>query len=176
MHHRIAVWITALLLIAPLALRAEKRDPLNEKEVDQLRETAQEPEKRLKLWVEFIRARMVAVDQLRADPKPAKDRGEKIHDLLQDIATLVDEVDDNVSDYDQRQADLRKPLKEIVQLDSELQGKLRELEHSAADPKNTDAQDYKFVLQDAVESVNQSADSNRKLLDEHNLKFAKKKK
>jgi DNA repair exonuclease SbcCD ATPase subunit len=175
MQYRLAALVVALLMALPLPAHAEKRDPLNDKEVDQLRETAQEPEKRLKLMVEFTRARMTSIDQLRADPKQAKDRGQKIHDLLEDIATLVDEIDDNVSDYDQRQADLRKPLQQVVQLDSELQRKLRDLQQSASDPKNS-AEDYKFVLQDAVESINQSADSNRKLLDEHNVKFAKKKK
>jgi uncharacterized protein YukE len=176
MQHRIATSVVALLLAFPLLAHAQKRDPLNDKEVDQLRETAQEPDKRLKLMVQFTRARMISIDQLRADPKPAKDRGQKIHDLLEDVATLVDEIDDNVSDYDQRQADLRKPLQEVVQLDSELQRKLHDLQQSASDSKNSEAEEYKFVLQDAVESVNQSADSNRKLLDEHNVKFAKKKK
>jgi ABC-type transporter Mla subunit MlaD len=163
-------------MACPVVAHAQKRDPLNDKEVDQLRETAQEPEKRLKLMVQFTRARLQGIDELRADPKAAKDRGQKIHDLLEDVATLVDEIDDNVSDYDQRQADLRKPLQEIVQLDSELQRKLRDLDRSASDPKNSEAGDYKFVLQDAIESVNQSADSNRKLLDEHNVKFKQKKK
>jgi uncharacterized protein YukE len=168
--------VVALIVACPVVVQAQKRDPLNDKEVDQLRETAQEPEKRLKLMVQFTRARMQSIDELRAEPKVAKDRGQKIHDLLEDVATLVDEIDDNVSDYDQRQADLRKPLQEIVQLDSELQRKLRDLQQSASDPKNSEATDYKFVLQDAIESVNQSADSNRKLLDEHNVKFKQKKK
>jgi hypothetical protein len=36
--------------------------------------------------------------------------------------------------------------------------------------------DYKFALDDAIDSVNQSANSSRKLLEEQNVKFAKKKK
>jgi hypothetical protein len=176
MQHRLVTFVVALLVLSPPFAHSQKHDPLNDKEVDQLRETAQEPEKRLKLMVEFTRARMVSIEQLRADPKPDKERRQKIHDLLQDIATLVDEIDDNVADYDQRQADLRKPLQQVIQLDSELQRKLHDLEQSASDPKNSEAGEYKFVLQDAIESVNQSADSNRKLLDEHNVKFAKKKK
>ncbi|HUR37616.1 MAG TPA: hypothetical protein VM009_07345, partial [Terriglobales bacterium] len=46
-----------------------RRDPLTETEVDQLREVTQEPIKRIKLIVKFARARMLAMEQLRSDPK-----------------------------------------------------------------------------------------------------------
>lgn len=174
---RIAYLVFSLLVAAPLWPQVRDRDPLTEKEVDQLRETAVEPEKRLKLMVEFTRARMLAIDQLRSAPKMAKDRGQRTHDLLEDIAGLVDEIDDNLGNYSERSADLRKPLKEVVQMESEFQVKLRELKAAADDPKNVDeASDYKFALEDATDSVNQSADSSRKLLEEQNVKFAKKKK
>jgi hypothetical protein len=166
-----------LLLSISAAAQAHQRDPLTGKEVDQLRETAQEPEKRLKLMVEFTRARMLSLEQLRTDPKATKDRGDRMHDLLQDIASMVDELDDNIDDYNQRNADLRKPLKTVVEMDSDFQTKLRELNTVADDPKNAgEAADYKFALEDARESVNQSADTSRKLLEEQNVKFAKKKK
>jgi len=178
MRARSLAYLAATLLIsAPLWPQVHERDPLTDKEVDQLRETAVEPEKRLKLMVDFTRARMATVDQLRSDPKPAKDRGTKIHDLLEDVSSLVDEIDDNVENYNERSADLRKPLKDIVQMNSEFQAKLRELRAYMEDPKNTrEADDYKFAVEDVTESVNQSADSSRKLLDEQNAKFAKKKK
>lgn len=166
-----------LLISAPLWSQARERDPLNEKEVDQLRETAMEPEKRLKLMVDFTRARMTSLEQMRTDPKAGKDRGQKIHDLLEDIADLVDEIDDNVDDYNQRSADLRKPLKEIIQMESDFQGKLRELGTAAQDLKSTtDSSDYTFALQDATDSLNKSAESSRKLLEEQNTKFANAKK
>src|SRR2546430_17092096 len=88
----LAYLMLALLIALPLRSQVRDRDPLTEKEVDQLRETAIEPEKRLKLMVDFTRARMVAIDQLQSDPKMAKDRAQKIHDLLEDIASLVEEV------------------------------------------------------------------------------------
>jgi methyl-accepting chemotaxis protein len=177
MRHCWIVLLIILLAYAPMLAQVHERDPLNEKEVDQLRETAVEPEKRLKLMVEFTRARMTALEQLRSDAKQAKDRGQRIHDLLEDIGTLVDEIDDNVENYDERSADLRKPLKEIVQMDSEFQTKLRDLKNAADDPKNAaEASDYTFALQDAMESVNQSAETSRKTLEEQNAKFAKKKK
>ena len=170
--------LAAVLIVtsAPLWAQIHDRDPLTDAEVDQLRETAIEPEKRLKLMVEFTKARMTSLEQVRTDPK-AKDRGKRMHDLLEDISTLVDEIDDNVDDYNERSADLRKPLKQVVEMDSDFQAKLHELKNAENDPKNVDeASDYKFALDDAIESVDQSATTNRKLLDEQNVKFAKKKK
>jgi hypothetical protein len=177
MRVRSLVFLAAALLIsAPLWPQTHDRDPLSDKEVDQLRETAIEPEKRLLLMVEFTKARMTNIEKLRSDPK-AKDRGGQIHDLLEDIASLVDEIDDNVENYRERNADLRKPLKEIVQMDSEFQAKLRELRAYMDDPKNTaEADEYKFAVEDVTESVNQSADATRKLLDQQNVKFANAKK
>ncbi|HKT25615.1 MAG TPA: hypothetical protein VJR04_13485 [Terriglobales bacterium] len=170
--------LVAVLIVtsAPLWSQIHDRDPLTDAEVDQLRETAIEPEKRLKLMVDFTKARMTSLEQVRTDPK-AKDRGKRMHDLLEDISTLVDEIDDNVDDYNERSADLRKPLKQVVEMDSDFQTKLHELKNTENDPKNIDeASDYKFALDDAIESIDQSAATNRKLLDEQNVKFAKKKK
>jgi hypothetical protein len=170
--------LVAILILtsAPLWSQIHDRDPLTDAEVDQLRETAIEPEKRLKLMVDFTKARMTSLEQVRTDPK-AKDRGKRMHDLLEDISTLVDEIDDNVDDYNERAADLRKPLKQVVEMDSDFQAKLHELRNVESDPKNIDeASDYKFALDDAIESVDQSATTSRKLLDEQNVKFAKKKK
>ena len=156
----------------------QKRDPLTEPEVDQLRETAQEPDKRLKLMVKFARARMLAIDQLRSDPKLAQGRGEKIHDLLEDFMNLMDEIDDNVDNYSGKQSDIRKSLKDVVEADTEFQLKLRTLKDAAKnDPKAADeAKDYDFVLDNTLEAVNQSVDNARKTLDEQNEEFAKKNK
>jgi len=178
MRYRDVTYLVLTLFVSiPAWSQVRERDPLTEKEVDQLRETAIEPDKRLKLMVEFTRARMVAIEQLRSDPKLAKERGHRMHDLLEDVTSLVDEIDDNVENFNERSADLRKPLKQIVEMDSDFQLKLRELKAAADDAKNKDeAADYKFSLEDAIDSVNRSAESSRKLLEEQNVKFAKKKK
>ena len=167
-----------LVLFSPLGTAQHKRDPLTEPEVDQLRETAQEPDKRLKLMVKFARARMLAIDQLRSDPKLAQGRGEKIHDLLEDFMNLMDEIDDNVDNYSSKQSDIRKSLKELVEADTDFQLKLRTLKDAAkSDSKVVDeVKDYEFVLDNTLEAVNQSVDNARKTLDEQNEEFAKKKK
>ena len=174
-----ALAVLSLFLLFSSWVRAQhKRDPLTESEVDQLRETAQEPDKRLTLMVKFARARMLAIDQLRSDPKLGQGRGGKIHDLLEDFMNLMDEIDDNVDNYSSKQSDIRKSLKELVEADTDFQLKLRTLKDAAKnDAKVSDeARDYEFVLDNTLEAVNQSVDNARKTLDEQNEEFAKSKK
>jgi hypothetical protein len=61
-----------VLLLAAFALpgMAQRRhDPLNEKEIDELRDTAQEPAKRIKLMIGYTKARMEMIEHMRTDPK-----------------------------------------------------------------------------------------------------------
>lgn len=165
--------VLALLTVLPVvAQRKMGHDPLNPLETDKLRDTAQEPNQRLKLYVGFARDRITKIDQLVADPK-AQDRASQLHDLLADFAILVDEIADNVDTYHGEHWDIRKSLKLVIEGDSEFQVKLRTL--SEALRNAADAEHYKFVLQDAIESLNNSADDARHVMQEQNA-LAKDKK
>jgi hypothetical protein len=166
---RLRTVILALLFFSAIPLSAQlgDREPLNEKEIDELREVAQEPDKRLKLMVEFARSRLAAIDQLRSDPHSAVDRGPRVHDLLEDFTRLVDEMGDNLDDYAARKEDLRKALKTVIDGDTEFQIKLRTLKEQGAGvgaKAGTEIGDYTFVLQNAIEAVDMSLDDSRKLL------------
>src|SRR5262249_6965230 len=111
MNKRIPVVLATLVVLVATSYAGKvRRDPLTAPETDELREVAQEPVKRLKLYVKYGQARMTAIEQLRSDPKLAEDRGRQIHDLLEDFTNIVDELDDNVDMYHERGSDLRKPL------------------------------------------------------------------
>lgn len=173
--------ILALLFFSaiPLAAQLGGRDPLNQKEIDELREVAQEPDKRLKLMVEFARARLSAIDRLRGEPRLAAGRGPQVHDLLEDFTKLVDEIGDNIDDYAARKADLRKALKTVIEGDTEFQLKLRTLKEQgpgAAAKAGGETGDYTFALQNATEAVNLSLDDSRKLLREQEITFKDEKK
>ena len=156
--------VPALLLLATVAW-AQKRDPLNDSETDQLRETAQEPEQRLKLMVKFTRARLAAIEQIQGDPRLVEaDRGKQVHDLLEDFTALIDELDDNIDDYMDKKLDMRKGLKEVVEADTEFQLKLRTLHDRAIASK--DFSNFNFALQTATEAVNSSLDSAREAMQE----------
>ena len=163
---RAALLALLLLLLCsrPLALAQGKQDPLTPAEIDQLRDTALDPEPRMKLYVEFARARLVALEQMRADPK-LTDRGQKTHAALQDFLSVYDELNDNLDNFEDRKADLRKALKFIIEGDSEFEAKLRALKNDASTPRD-EAKKYEFLLSDAIDTVDMSAEDHRKLLTE----------
>jgi hypothetical protein len=163
MNRSVACSITTILLLAAPMLVAQRRhDPLTQPEIDQIRDASWEPKERLTLYLQFTRARLVKLEQMRADPK-AKDRALQTHDLLEDFQQLYDELNDNIDTYVDRKDDIRKPLKLIIEADTEFQAKLRALK-DAADVSPKEANTYEFVLSNAIETVDSSAEDHRKTL------------
>jgi hypothetical protein len=170
-----------LLLVLPIvastwsSLRAERRrDPLNQLEIDQLRDAMLDPDTRLKLYVQFSRDRMSKLEQMRSDPK-TKDRAAQTHDMLEDFLAVYDELNDNVEMYVGRKDDIRKPLKVIIDADTEFQSRLRAIK-SSANADATEASAYEFSLTDALDTVDSSADDHRKTVAEVEEYMKKKKK
>jgi hypothetical protein len=152
-----------IVLIAAIpAVPQRHRDPFTPAEVDQIRETSWEPQLRLSLYVKFARARLVAIEQLRDDPK-IKDKAQQTHDRMDDFQLIYDELNDNIETYIDRKNDIRKPLKVIIDADTEFQAKLRALK-DAADVPPADAKQYEFVLSTALDTLDTSADDHRKLM------------
>jgi hypothetical protein len=163
----------AVLLFVITATAQKHPDPLNQLEIDKLRDTAQDPLERLKLYVEFARARLQAVDQARSDPK-VTDRGAETHDRLRDFLDIFDELNDNVDTFADRKEDLRKALKVVIEGDSEFQSKLRALK-DAAGVSPGELKAYGFLLTNAIETVDSSIEDHRQLLDAQ-VEAAKQKK
>jgi len=163
------------LLCLSVPLLAQQRDPLTDKESDDLREVAQDPLKRLKLLIKFATERLDTVERIKDEPK-TPNRGSKLHDALEDFGKIIDELDDNIDDYSQKQSDLRKPLSEVVSAETSFDGRLKAFKEWSQDPKHTvDFKLYSFALQDAMESVSLSLDDAKKTLEEQNAAYAKKK-
>ncbi|MGO9519014.1 MAG: hypothetical protein ACLPND_18435 [Candidatus Korobacteraceae bacterium] len=173
---RQAHWLVGLavltFILAPTGAGAQHRDPLNEKEIDEMRESADWPNKRLELMTGFARARMTAIEQLRADAKAGKDRPTQIHDLLQDFTALLDEIDDNIDMYGSHKTDMRKGLKLVIEADSEWQLQLRKLKEQSPEEELSQ---YSFVLTNAIEAAKDTGGSARKELQDQN-ELAKDKK
>jgi len=158
-----SVLFVALLLVSCRAMEAQRhREPLTQAEIDQIRDASWEPKQRLALYVQFARDRLVKLEQVRNDPKTT-DRGRQTHDLLDDFQLLYDELNDNIDTYVDRKDDIRKPLKLIIDADTEFQAKLRALKDAANIPQQESHQ-YEFVLTNVLETVDASADDHRKLL------------
>src|SRR5271169_6568029 len=165
-HAHWLVWLVVLICsLAPSGATAQRRDPLNDKEIDEMREAADWPNKRLELMTGFARARMTKIEQLLADAKAAKERPTEIHELLQDFTSLLDEIDDNVDMYGSHKTDMRKGLKLVIEADSEWELQLRKLKEQSPPEE---VEQYSFVLSNASEAAKDSADSSRKALQEQN--------
>ncbi len=155
-----------VLLLLTVSAAQRRRDPLTSVEADQLRDAAEEPVRRLPLFVKFVRGRMDALDQLRADPKAGADRGLQLHDRLEDVTALIDELNDNIDDYDARARDMRKPLKDVVTAAGEFQARLKALKGAAAtDPRlSSESKDFSFALDTAIDAADSLLDNAKKTL------------
>jgi hypothetical protein len=160
-----ARFVLSILFFACLSLvsvRSQRRsDPLTQEEIDLLRDSAIEPEPRIKLYVQFARQRLVKLEQMRADPK-VKDRPGQTHEMLQDFLSVYNELNDNLDNFEGRRSDLRKALRWVIEGDTEFQAKLRALKDDVRSSKEDVAQ-YQFILADALETVDNSATDHRKL-------------
>jgi hypothetical protein len=151
-----------VLLIAITAAAAQTRhDPLNAREVEQMRDSAQDPKKRVELVLSFASERMLAIERLRTAAKPGANDPATIASLLADLAGLIDELDDNLDMYNRHSEDLRNPLRHVLDAEAEFQKKLAELGESAtAQQKRL----FAAALEDATDSIKTSSESTRAML------------
>jgi hypothetical protein len=151
-----------VFLIAASAVAQRHRDPFTQPEIDQIRDASWEPQQRLSLYVGFARTRLVAMEQMRSDPK-TKDRPQQTHDRLDDFLLIYDELNDNIDTYVDRKDDIRKPLKLIIDADTEFEATLRALKDAAGVPA-AESKQYEFVLTNALDTLDTSVEDHRKLL------------
>jgi hypothetical protein len=175
MKRRAFVLLAYVAVLFALCANAQrKHDPLNTEEVNQLRDAMLEPDQRLKLYVTFARDRITKLEQMRANPKTT-DRARQTHDMLSDFLSVYDELNDNVDMYVGRKEDIRKPLKLVIEADIEFQSKLRALK-DAANTDAAEAHQYEFLLSNAIETVDSSADDHRSTITEVQEYVKRKKK
>lgn len=169
----LACVLLAVICLSIAVAQQHHHDPLSDGEIDKLRDAAQEPDIRLKLYVSFARTRLENVQQIHSDPK-ATDKDKQIRDALQDFISIYDELDENVDTFADRGEDLRKALKPVIEADTEFGSRLRAFKLSLANsPKEAEA--YDFLLGTALEAVDSAAKDHRDLLAEHEEKFKNKK-
>ena len=170
---RIGLVCLLLIVTGAVAEQGGKRDPLNDLEIDKIRDSALQPEVRLKLYVEFARVRLEKLQQAKSDPK-LEDRDDQMRDALQDFMDIYDELADNVDTFADRGDDIRKPLKGVIEADTEFGSKLRAFRSSLASSRE-DAGKFDFLAGTALQAVDDGAKDHRSLLAEQEEKFKNKK-
>jgi hypothetical protein len=104
--------VLMLLAIVP-ALAQSKKDPLTDQQIEDVREAGDQPLQRIKLFVGYVDERAKGIHTVNADPI-AQNKSVRLHNLMEEFTRLSDELQDNMDNFDQQHADLRKVLKEIV--------------------------------------------------------------
>jgi hypothetical protein len=126
-----------------------------------MRDSAQDPKKRIELLLSFTRERVLAVDRLRSATKPGMNDPIAIAVLLGDVAALIDELDDNLAMYNGHSEDLRRPLRHVLDAEAEFQQKLAALNESATPMQK---RHFSAALEDATESLKTSTESANAML------------
>jgi hypothetical protein len=141
--------ILAILLICGACGWAQNRDYLTPDEVDRVRD-AQEPNMRLKLYVEFARERLSVLQQYLSKDKPG--RSALIHDTLEDYTHIIEAIDTVSDDALERKVPISVGMKEVASAEGDMLAALKKIEDSA--PK--DLERYEFVLQNAIDTTSDS--------------------
>jgi len=160
-------WKYSLLIFLvsiPLWAQSQK-DPLTDAESEEIREYADRPPDRIKLYLKHIEQRTTTIHQIGHDAKAAG-QDDRVRTLIEEFTRLVDELQDNLDVYAKTHADIRKVLKEVIETSAKWPGVLQE-------PPADKVYDFphKTAL-DAAESMNDEA---KNMLAEQDKYFAEMK-
>jgi hypothetical protein len=141
--------LLAILLVCAASAVAQEREFLTADEIDRVRD-AQEPNMRLKLYIEFARERLAVTQQFLAKDKPG--RSALIHDALDDYSHIIEAIDTVSDDALVRKVPVDIGMKEVAAAEGEMLATLKKIQDSA--PK--DLERYQFVLQNAIDTTSDS--------------------
>lgn len=158
---RITGLLLAALALPSLLAQKERRQPLTEDQVDQIRESGIYPDDRIHLYTKFLDERLETIRGLSARGHSSA-RAHRLSDELEDAVALMDELGSNLDQYGERKADLRKSLKPLTEATGRWAGTLQAL---ASEPAFDEA------LKEAIESERELSNQAAQLLKEQAAYF-----
>ena len=135
---------------------------MSESEIDQLRDAAYVPADRIAVFIKLLDTRAANLQTLVAKPR-RPGREEDVHEILQQFASIVDELNDNLDDYGPRHRDLRKQLPKLLEATDRWSTALR---------SPADSEVYKVSRSLALEGVEDAREETKKLIEEQKAWFA----
>jgi NADH dehydrogenase/NADH:ubiquinone oxidoreductase subunit G len=156
-------FVSACTALAPA--QKEKREPLTEAQVEQIREAGIYPDDRINLYTKFVNEHAETIKGLTSRAK-SNARAQRLDGELQDLTAVMDELGSNLDVYSERKADLRKALKNLNEAAPRWLGILRAL---AGEPG------FDVARKEAIESGEDLADQAKRLLSEQTDYFAQHK-
>lgn len=154
--------LVCLLLTAPLAAQKQKREPLTEKQQDEIAEAGINPVVRVNLYVRFLNEYSDSIKGLVPRAKSSA-RVFSMDDTLQDFAALMDELSDNLDVYSERKADIRKSLMGLNNSIAQWQQVLKSVPSESG---------FEISLKNAIASVNDLDDQAKQITTDQEAYFA----
>ena len=161
--------VCMLVAIAPAINQSwaqSRKDPLTDQQIEDVREAGDQPLQRIKLFVGYVDERAKEIHSLNTDAR-AQNREVRMHNLFDEFTRLSDDLQDNMDNFDQQHADLRKVLKEIVDKTGEWSTVLNEPKPSAQ---------YDFGRKTALDANQSAHEAATQMLADEAKYFAEKKK
>jgi hypothetical protein len=149
-----AAILACLLVAAPLRAQKEKREPLTEAQIDQIRETGLDPNARVVLYTKILDEHAETIKGLASRVR-SPGRSRRLDDEVQDFTALMDELGSNLDVFSKRKSDIRKALKPLTEATERWLETLRAL---AAEPA------FNLALKEAIESGEDLAGQAKTLL------------
>jgi chromosome segregation ATPase len=153
-------WLSIALLsfgaASLLPAQKEPRQTLTQSQIEAIREAGIFPNDRINLYNKFVDQYAQNIKSLSFRATSAA-RAKKLDDELQNMTSLMDELDSNLEQYTDRKADVRGALKKLNQTAPEW---VRILNALAGEPSFDEAR------KEAIESCEDLADDVKRLLTE----------
>lgn len=162
MLRQLRPWLVLALLafLSAAAVAQLGRDPLTRPEADQIREAADNPGKRIALFLQFAQARL---DQFQTEQKGNNfDRAERMHQALQDYSGILEELDDNADELvaghvtGEMQGKIpkaEKPLQSIIDAENKMLASLQKIQTTSTP---ADLSIYRYELADCLDATRDS--------------------
>src|SRR3989441_5567215 len=160
-HFVIAIAVL-LILFPATGLSGQKKDFLSEDEEDELRE-AQDPSKRIEVYLAFAQARLDRFEQYRTRPDdPKYDPGSYLDSLLGEYISLNDELKSWIEYQFQHNGDMRRGLRALLDRGPRQLEQLRQIQQSPC----PHASEYSNSLRDTIEDMTDTLDATAKIVSE----------
>ncbi len=151
----------------PALPAAQKEAGLTEEEEDKLREE-QDPAQRIEVYLGFAQARLSRFDDFRKRPSnPKYDNAGYLDKLLDEYIALNNELKNWIDYQYQRNGDMRRGLRELLERGPQQLEQLRRIRQSP----NAYAATYRDSLRDAIDNLTDTLDGAAKALGDQEKKF-----
>jgi hypothetical protein len=112
---RLALAVSMILIFssAPRLHAQDDDTSMSQKEIEDLRDAAYIPNDRILTFVRILNTREQEIEGLLSKPhRPGF--GQDMHDYIDQFASIADEFNDNLDDYQSKHRDIRKSLPKLV--------------------------------------------------------------